>query len=175
MQNWYYIENTAKDAENLLHMFWEFHDFHIQSLSHNPKENTVDLVLEYDSAGLRVKLRFVDVYDFNFGPMSYDPDFWIMDAALFITDSNAVIWALEGEIKCEEEISEHDTWVKSEKLHYAVIDENDNPKEIPAYILNRESRILNYKTHKYDTIEAHFSPKKLPAKSQRDSSSAMQP
>lgn len=99
MQNWYYIENTAKDAENLLHMFWEFHDFHIQSLSHNPKENTVDLVLEYDSAGLRVKLRFVDVYDFNFGPMSYDPDFWIMDAALFITDSNAVIWALEGEIK----------------------------------------------------------------------------
>lgn len=71
MQNWYYIENTVKDAEDLLHMFWEFHDFRIQSLSHNPKENTVDLVLEYDSAGLRVKLRFVDVCNFNFGPMSY--------------------------------------------------------------------------------------------------------
>lgn len=68
MNNWYYIENTENDAQELLEMFWEFHDFRIQNINYSLEKDIVDLILEYDSEDLRVQLRFIHIYDFNFAP-----------------------------------------------------------------------------------------------------------
>ena len=164
MNNWYYIENTEDDAQELLEMFWEFHDFRIQNINYNLEKDIIDLILEYDSDDLQVQLRFIHIYDFNFAPPGDYLADWLAGTILLITSSGAIMWISADDIEREDQVSKYDTWIKSKELHYAVIDEYGKPKEIPAIIIDQKGCALDFETKQYEHIEKHYSPKKLSEK-----------
>lgn len=159
MNNWYRIDNTSEDAKDPLTMFWEFHDFRLWSFSYSPGEDVIDAILEYGSHDMKVHLRFINLRGFNLcATQNYKAD-WYEGNTISIDDDGNIFWIDVDWFKQGDAASEFDTWVKREKLVYAILDKNGEPIEIPDGIKNQTWRSYNYKTHKYDEIEHHFSPK----------------
>ena len=159
MDNWYRIDNTSEDAKDLLTMFWEFHDFRLWSFSYSPGEDTIDVILEYDSHDMKVHLRFINLRGFNLCATQDHEANWYDGNTISIDDDGNIFWIDVDWFKQGDAVSEFDTWVKSEKLVYAILDKNGEPIEIPDDIKDQTWQPYNYKTHKYDEIEHHFSPK----------------
>ena len=160
MDNWYRIDSTSEDAKDPLTMFWEFHDFRLWSFSYSPGEDVIDAILEYGSHDMKVHIRFIDLRGFNLcATQNYEADWYEGNTISIDDDDGNIFWIDVDWFKQGDAASEFDTWVKREKLVYAILDKNGEPIEIPDGIKNQTWRSYNYKTHKYDEIEHHFSPK----------------
>ena len=160
MDNWYRIDSTSEDAKDPLTMFWEFHDFRLWSFSYSPGEDVIDAILEYGSHDMKVHLRFIDLRGFNLcATQNYEADWYEGNTISIDDDDGNIFWIDVDWFKQGDAASEFDTWVKSEKLVYAILDKNGEPIEIPDDIKDQTWQSYNYKTHKYDEIEHHFSPK----------------
>lgn len=150
MDNWYSASFRDGSAQSMWHMFWEFHDFRVVSISYYGSKDIVDLVLEYDDGILAVLLRFAG--DVSMGRLrrDYEAD-WI---------SGATIHEFNGQIQwtcCEAyEFKPDDTFgnvtfARENGLIWAVLDENGDRVLIPDDILYQNIEVLNMKTFSYET------------------------
>ena len=159
--NWYYIDNTNEDTENLLNMFWEFHDFRIKEIDCSLKDNTVDVYLEYDSDGIFVLLRFQEVQRMHYAPVDdYDAD-WLFSTLLYIDDNHSIVWITDDAVDKKAPLPNELTWIRANKLSYAMVDAQKQILDIPDNIRNQVWETYNCETHQYDKSEHHFSPKNV--------------
>lgn len=159
--NWYFISNTKDDCQELMKMFWEFHDFRVKEINYRAALEQLDLLLEYDDRELNVILRFSDTVRMKLLPTDDDYDNnWIFDALLFIDKEGNFVWNDGNGIPADTETL-IGTWIQSAKLQYAVVDGNGNTIKIPDRIVKQVCKEYNYHTNKWEKPIEIFYPKKV--------------
>lgn len=159
-QNWYKVEPLQSDLKELEDMFWSFHDFRISDIHYIPQTDTLDILFEYDDHNLLVLLRFIGKICMN---LLYSDDYetdWISGSTLYIDKNNQIVWVYD-EIKDESEISADTMYIKSNRLHYAIVNRNGDALPIPESIIHQKYQRLNFSTGTWEYSERNFSPKSI--------------
>lgn len=149
MDNWYLVSTQNNSANELLHMFWEFHDFRIIDVNYSAATDSVKVLFEYDDRELRVLLCFIGNVEFFVAPVDFEAD-WIFGAALQVYN-HQLRW-VNCELDENESINSDKkiTFFLGDYIKWAIVDKDGNNLEIPDYILHQRWRGYNRKTHQYE-------------------------
>ena len=151
---------TEAELNDLLDMFWGFHDFRIEKVEYSAAPDRIDVLLEYDTHDIHILLRFVGNVSMNFIPgQEYGAD-WLMGATLGIGKNRQVVWAGADDLSINE-LPDDVLWVSSDKLRYAYLGNDGQPKPLPDDILHQVWHQLNYETGNYEDTEHNFNPRYL--------------
>lgn len=151
---WMYVENTKSDINELLEMFWGFHDFRVVEIIYSAEKDRVDVILEYDTRDLRVNLRFMGDVNMNFVPtMDFEAD-WISGSSMSIDEHFRILW-VNDEINESEPIPSDLLWIRGNTLNYAVVNSDNEPVQLPYEIIHQKLCIFGKES------ERHYSPKYL--------------
>ena len=152
------IAETESELNELLDMFWSFHDFRIENVDYAAAPDRIDLLLEYDTHEFRVLLRFIGNVRMNFLPVNDYPVDWLTDSQLGKDKKGQVIWAGAEGIDVNALPSDV-LWIAGDILHYALLDENGQAKKLPKDLVQQVWHELNYDTGEYEDIEKGFHPR----------------
>lgn len=158
MGKWF---NVIKDKEYLkefIEMFCAFHDYRITKIIFDAAQNQVDVILEYDTPNVaKVLLRFIGISAMHINTdIDYEVD-WLSGTEFLLTDSYNLLWYNEEGYSVEQiRKAEYLTWIESERVHFAVLDKNEMPAELPDSYLHQTWHVLNDQTMKYEDIHKEF-------------------
>lgn len=136
MAVWYEVEKTEKGIDNFLNCNWKFHDFRPERVEYIPGKDLVEIFLKYDTMTEGVLLRFVRVHDVHINTQrDYDAE-WLQGSVALLLEDDSIIWLDDDSWRDKsrehlEEIKEYTTWVKAERIIWAVTDADGNPVEMP--------------------------------------------
>ena len=151
---------TECELNELLDMFWGFHDFRIEKVEYCAAPDRIDVLLEYDTHDIHILLRFIGNVSMNFiSGQEYGAD-WLTGATLGVGHNGQIVWAGADDIGMKELPSDV-LWISSDKLRYAYLGNDGQPKPLPDDILHQECHQLNYETGNYEDTEHSFNPKYL--------------
>lgn len=151
---------TEDELNELLNMFWGFHDFRIEKVEYCAAPDRIDLLLEYDTHEIHILMRFIGNVSMNFVPgQEYGAD-WLVGTSLGIGNDGKIVWAGADDLNVKELPSEV-LWISSDKLQYAFLGNDGEPKPLPEDILHQVWHTLNYETGEYEDSEHDFHPRYL--------------
>ena len=154
--NWLQAE-TDEELNELLDMFWGFHDFKIEKVDYSSAPDRVDLLLEYDTHEFHVLLRFIGNISMNFIPVQDYAVDWLTGATLGKNEHGQIIWAGDEDIATND-LPMDVLWIKGTSLRYALLDENGHPKRLPEDLVHQVFQCLNIDTGKYEDTDKQFHP-----------------
>ena len=156
-RNWL-IAETENELNELLDMFWHFHDFRIEKVDYTAALDRIDLLLEYDSHEYQVLLRFIGNVRMNFLPVNDYPVDWLTDSQIGKDKKGQLIWAAADGIDANDLPSDI-LWIAGDGIHYALLDENGQAKKLPEDLVQQVWHELNYDTEEYEDTEKEFHPR----------------
>ena len=157
MAVWYEVVKSENGIENFLMSNWGFHDFRPERVSYIPGKDMAEIFLKYDSGTEGVLIRFSGIFAMHTNTdRDYDAE-WLNGAVMYILEDGNFIWLDDdswGDSSFDhlEEIKEYTTWIKSERVFWAITDRNGNPIEMPKDRIDQKWH--NSMTN--ETTEYHF-------------------
>ena len=158
-RNWLYAQ-TEEELTELLDMFWGFHDFRIERVDYNAASDRIDLHLEYDTHEYRVLLRFMGNVSMNFLPVGDYAVDWLFGASLGIDSKHRIVWVGDDDILPDERPDDV-LWIAGDVLHYALLDDDGNPRALPEELLHQTWYDTDLETGKKQSTDHEFHPKYL--------------
>ena len=148
---------TDDELNELLDMFWGFHDFKIEQVHYTSSINQIDLLMEYDTHEFSVLLRFIGNVSMNFIPIQdYEAD-WLMGSSFRRNNRGQIVWIASDDIDTND-IPNDVLWIAGDNLRYVYLDEKRQSLKLPEDIVHQVWHSLNFDSGKYEDTKKDFHP-----------------
>ena len=153
MPIWYEVEHSKAGIYNFMECNWHFHDFKIERVCYLSDENTTELFLKYDELENSIILKFINVQAMNIAvKVNFCCTDEIMGSVLLLTENGHLLWIDNDSCgdKSEqhiEELKKDSSWIRAERIIWAVTDKHGNPTEMPANKIDQTWNVYGKTEH----------------------------
>lgn len=142
MAVWYEVEKSVIGINNFLDCNWAFHDFRLEEAKYNAAKDSLELFLKYDTMQEGVLLRFTQIHEYQVNTSrDYEAE-WMYGSVVLLLDGGTMLWIdddtwADNSHEHIEELKRFATWVKAERIFWAITDKDGNPVEMPSDRINQ--------------------------------------